>query len=115
VIWNTTVPEIKGNGNGVTGVRLKNVITNEETDFQCGGIFIYIGLDPNTQLFKEQLKMDEATRIITNEKMETNIPGVYAVGDVRETPLKQAVTAAADGSLAATIAISYIEALGDTH
>lgn len=115
VIWNTTVPEIKGNGNGVTGVRLKNVITNEETDFRCEGIFIYIGLDPNTQLFKGQLKMDEANRIITTEKMETNIPGVYAVGDVRETPLKQAVTAAADGSLAATIAISYIEALGDTH
>lgn len=115
VIWNTIVPEIKGNGNGVTGVRLKNVITNEETNFHCDGVFIYIGLDPNTQLFKGQLKMDEANRIITNEKMETNIPGVYAVGDVRETPLKQAVTAAADGSLAATIAIGYIEALQDTH
>jgi thioredoxin reductase (NADPH) len=115
MIWNTIVPEIKGNVTGVTGVRLKNVITNEENDFRCDGVFIYIGLDPNTQLFKGQLKMDEATRIITNEKMETNIPGVYAVGDVRETPLKQAVTAAADGSLAATIAIGYIEALGDTH
>lgn len=113
IIWNTVVPEIKGNGDGVTGVRLKNVITNEEKDFTCDGVFIYIGLDPNTQLFKGKLQMDDANRITTNEKMETNVPGVYAVGDVRETPLKQAVTAAADGSLAATIAIGYIESLHD--
>ena len=113
VIWDTTVPEIKGNGNGVTAVKLKNTKTNEEKDFPCNGIFIYVGLDPNTQLFKGQVAMDPAAKIITNEKMETNVPGVYGAGDVRETPLKQAVTAAADGSLAATIAIGYIESLHD--
>lgn len=113
VIWNTTVPEIKGNGMGVTSVKLRNVITNEEKDFACDGVFIYVGLIPNTQLFKGKIKMDEAGRIITNEKMETNIPGVYAVGDVRETPLRQAVTAASDGSIAATLAISYVEKLHD--
>jgi len=64
-------------------------------------------------LFKDKIKMDETGKIITNEKMETNVPGVYAAGDVRETPLKQAVTAAADGSLAATMAIEYIESLED--
>lgn len=113
VIWNTVVPEIEGNGNGVTAVKLKNIQTNEEKDFKCDGVFIYIGLDPNTQLFKGQVNMDPTGKILTNEKMETNIPGVYASGDVRETPLKQAVTAAADGSLAATIAIGYIETLHD--
>lgn len=113
VIWDTSVPEINGNGNGVVGVKLKNIKTNEEKDFKCDGVFIYIGLDPNSQLFNGKVAMDSGEKIITNEKMETNIPGVYAAGDVRETPLKQAVTAASDGSLAATIAISYIESLGD--
>lgn len=115
VIWNTIVPEIFGNSNGVTGVKLINILTNEKSTFPCDGVFIYIGLDPNTELFKGQVNMDSSNKIITNEKMETNIPGVYAAGDVRETPLKQAVTAASDGSLAATIAINYIESLSDNH
>ncbi|MBI3590211.1 MAG: thioredoxin-disulfide reductase [Candidatus Melainabacteria bacterium] len=115
VIWNTVVPEIRGNGNGVTTVKLKNIQTNEEKDFSCDGVFIYVGLDPNTLLFKNKVKMDEGGKIITNEKMETNVLGVYAAGDVRETPLKQAVTAASDGSLAATMAINYIESLEDKH
>lgn len=113
VIWNTTVPEIKGNVTGVTSVKLKNIETNDEKDFNCDGVFIYVGLDPNTQLFKGKVAMDPANKVLTNEKMETNVKGVYAAGDVRETPLKQAVTAASDGSLAATMAISYIESLED--
>ena len=113
VIWNTTIPKIKGDGNSVTSVKLKDMVTNQEKDFPCDGVFIYVGLDPNTQLFKEKLALDEAGRIITNEKMETSYPGVYAAGDVRETPLKQAVTAAADGSLAATMSIEYLESLND--
>ena len=113
VIWNTTVPEIKGDGNSVTGVKLKDVTSNKETEFKCDGVFIYVGLVPNTELFKGKVKMDGAGRIITNERMETNIPGVYAAGDVRETPLRQAVTAASDGSLAATLAINYVESLHD--
>ena len=115
VIWNTVIPEIIGNNNNVISVKLKDLQTSEVKNFNCDGVFIYVGLDPNTQLFKDQLKTDEAGRIITNEKMETNLPGIYAVGDVRETPLKQAVTAAADGSLAATIAIGYIETLEDKN
>lgn len=113
VIWDTTVPIINGNGNGVTSVKLKNIKTSEEKDFKCDGVFIYVGLDPNSQLFKDKVALDPGEKIITNEKMETNVPGIYAAGDVRETPLKQAVTAASDGSLAATMAISYIEALHD--
>ena len=113
VIWDTVVPEIKGNGSGVIGVRLKDIKTNAEKEFPCDGVFIYVGLDPNSQLFKSQVNLDPTGKIITSEKMETNIPGVYAAGDVRETPLKQAVTAASDGSLAATMAIGYIESLQD--
>ena len=113
VMWNTVVPEIKGDGNGVVGIAIKDVVTNETKEFPCDGIFIYIGLDPNTQLFKGKVGMDPQEKIITNEKMETNVKGVYAAGDVRETPLKQAVTAASDGSLAATMAIGYIESLSD--
>ena len=115
VIWDTAVPEIKGNGNGVTGVKLKNIKTSEEKNFSCDGVFIYIGLDPNSQLFKGKINLDPADKIITTEKMETNVAGVYAAGDVRETPLKQAVTAASDGSLAATMAIGYIESLHDVN
>lgn len=114
VIWNTVVNEIKGDGMSVVGLKVKDVVTNDVKDFPCDGIFIYVGLDPNTQLFKDKLKMDATGRLETTEKMETSVPGVYAAGDVRETPLKQAVTAAADGSLAATMAIEYIESLHDS-
>ncbi len=115
VIWDTVIPAIKGDVLGVTSVKLKNIKTNEENDFKCDGVFIYVGLDPNTELFKGQVNMDTGAKIITTEKMETNVPGVFAAGDVRETPLKQAVTAASDGSLAATIAIGYIESLHDNE
>lgn len=111
VIWDTSVPKINGDVLGVTSVTLKNAKTGEEKDFKCDGVFIYVGLTPNTELFKGLINLDSAGRIITNEKMETNVPGVFAAGDVRETPLKQAVTAAADGSLAATIALGYLESI----
>ena len=108
-IWNTAIESIEGDAFGVTGVKIKNLQTSESSSLACDGVFIYVGLEPNVELFKDQLQLDEGKRIITNEKLETNLEGVYAGGDVRVTPLRQAVTAAADGSLAATIAISYIE------
>jgi len=113
IVWDTTVPKINGDILGVTSVTLKDVKTGEEKDFKCDGVFIYVGLVPNTVFFKDLVNLDSGGRIITNEKMETNVPGVYAAGDVRETPLKQAVTAAADGSLAATMALGYLETLHD--
>jgi thioredoxin reductase (NADPH) len=113
IVWDTTVPKINGDVLGVTSVTLKNTKSGEEKDFKCDGVFIYVGLVPNTVFFKDLVNLDSGGRIITNEKMETNVPGVYAAGDVRETPLKQAVTAAADGSLAATMALGYLETLHD--
>jgi thioredoxin reductase (NADPH) len=112
-IWNSKVNKIEGDLFGVTKVQVENLKTNETYDLACDGVFVYVGLEPNVALFKDQINLDEGQRIITNEKLETNIPGVYAGGDVRVTPLRQAVTAAADGSLAATIAIGFIESLHD--
>lgn len=111
VIWDTVVEKINGDMLGVTSVTLKNTKTGETSEFSCQGIFIYVGLDPNTAFLEGVLKVDGAGKVITNEKMETNLAGVYAAGDIRNTPLKQAVTAASDGSLAATMAIGYVEAL----
>jgi thioredoxin reductase (NADPH) len=98
---------------GVTSVTLKNMKTGETSDFPCDGVFIYVGLSPNTQFLDGSVKIDGSGKIISNEKMETNIPGIFVAGDVRNTPLKQAVTAASDGSLAATMAIGFVEALED--
>ena len=115
VIWDTVVEKINGDMLGVTSVSLKNTKTGETEDFPCEGVFIYVGLDPNTQYLEGMIKVDGAGKVITNEKMETNIPGVFAAGDIRNTPLKQAVTAASDGSLAATMAIGFVESLEDSE
>jgi thioredoxin reductase (NADPH) len=111
IIWDTVVESINGDMLGVTSVTLKNLKTNEITEFPCEGVFIYVGLSPNTQYLDGSVAIDGAGKILTNEKMETNIPGVFACGDIRNTPLKQAVTAASDGSLAATMAIAFVESL----
>ncbi len=114
IIWNTVVEEIKGDMLGMNAVVLHDLKTNERKDFPCDGIFIYVGLSPNTQfLTGTGIAMDETGKIIANARMETNIPGVFVAGDVRNTPLKQAITAASDGSLAATSAIAFVEALED--
>ncbi|HHS48287.1 MAG TPA: thioredoxin-disulfide reductase, partial [Desulfurella acetivorans] len=73
------------------------------------GIFIYIGLTPNSKFAFDLIQTDEYGYIITNEEMETNIPGIYAVGDVRKKSLRQVVTACADGAIAASNAQKYIE------
>jgi len=112
IIWDTVVESINGDMLGVTSVTTKNVKTGETQELKCDGVFIYVGLSPNTQYLSEgSIAMDGSGKVISNEKMETNIPGVYVAGDIRNTPLKQAVTAASDGSLAATMAISFVESL----
>lgn len=114
IIWDTTIEKINGDMLGVTSVTTKDAKTGETKDFPCEGVFIYVGLDPNTQFLEGKIKVDGAGKIITNERMETSIPGVYAAGDIRNTVLKQAITAASDGSLAATMAIAYVESLHDS-
>ncbi|MFX0560507.1 thioredoxin-disulfide reductase [Tepidibacillus infernus] len=111
-IWNSTVEEIKGE-NRVEGVRIKNKETGEEIDFPCQGVFIYVGMVPLTEPFKNLGITNEAGYILTNNVMETKIPGIFAAGDVREKTLRQVVTATGDGSIAAMQAQHYIDKIND--
>jgi len=108
VIWNTVVVEIVGE-EAVEGVRLKNVKTGEEKVLNVSGVFVFIGVRPNTAFVKDVIDLDLAGFIITNENLETNIPGVYAAGDVRRKALRQVVTACSDGATAVFQAQNYIE------
>lgn len=112
-IWNSTVEEILGNDMQVKGLRLKDTQTGETSEITADGVFIYVGLDPLTAPFKGLGITDEEGWIPTNEKMETRIPGIYAVGDVRATVLRQVATAVGDGSIAGQEAYKYIEAMND--
>ncbi len=107
-IWNSVVKEIKGD-NLVTTAVLENVKTKEVSDLAVNGVFPYIGMTPNVELFSGQLQQDARGFIITDETMATSAEGVFAVGDVRTTPLRQVVTAAADGAVGAVYAVKYLE------
>lgn len=110
-IWNTVLDEVIGTDNplNVTGARLKNIKTNEITEIKVDGIFIAIGHKPNTKIFENQIKMDEEGYIITDpSNMHTNIPGVFASGDVQDKIFRQAVTAAGTGCMAALEAERYL-------
>ena len=106
-IWNTLVTEIMGE-EAVTGLRLKNVVTGEESTLPVAAVFIFIGLSPNTGYLKGRLPMDEGGHIFVNEWMETSIPGVFAAGDIRANSARQVVSAAGDGATAAIKADHYI-------
>ncbi len=107
-IWDSVVKEIKGD-NLVTTAILENVKTKKVSDLAVNGVFPYIGMTPNVELFSGQLQQDARGFIITDETMATSAEGVFAVGDVRTTPLRQVVTAAADGAVGAVYAVKYLE------
>ena len=106
--WDAQVTEILSDGGKVAGVRIKNLKTGEETAVDCDGIFVAIGRKPASDLFADQLDLDERGYIVAGESTETAIPGVYAAGDVRTKALRQVVTAAADGAVAAHYAEEYL-------
>lgn len=109
-IWDSVVEQIVGDDK-VNKVVLKNKKTGEKSEVPVDGIFVAIGQKPQTEIVKDQVKLDEKGYIITNEKMETNIPGVFAVGDIRQKILRQVVTAVADGAIASVSVSNYIEDL----
>ncbi len=88
---------------------LKNVQTGEITKHETDGVFIYVGLIPNVEIFKKYIKTDENGFVLADEHMETNVKGVYVVGDIRKTPLRQIVTAAADGAIAVIDMTKYFD------
>ncbi len=105
--WDSTVEEVLGEEK-VTGVRLKNVNTGKESVMRTDGVFVAIGYEPNTQIFKGSVDLDAKGYIVTRNETETNIPGVFAAGDVRDHKYRQAVTAAADGCKAAMDADRFL-------
>ncbi len=114
VLWDTVLEEIVGEeGKGVTALCLKNVKTDEESTLPVHGVFIAIGHDPSTQLFKGKVDMDDEGYIITApDSTATNIPGVFAAGDVKDKTYRQAVTAAGMGCMAALEADRFIHGEG---
>lgn len=108
-IWNSIVKKIEGEDT-VKALHIKNVKTQEETVLDVQGVFIYVGYNPNTEFLKEVVNLDEDNYIITDEKMATSVPGIFAAGDVRSKALKQIATAVGDGAKSAVEAEKYIEA-----
>lgn len=106
-IWNTEVISIEG-ADSVEGLKLRNVQTGSESALPVGGVFIAVGLIPNTAYLANIVKVDEYGAVITNDKMETNVPGIYAAGDVRANSVRQVITAAGDGATAAIYAQKYV-------
>ena len=109
-IFDSVPKEILGD-NLVNTLVLENVKTKEITNLYTNGVFPYIGINPNTDLINGQLEQDEKGFIKTDDKMSTSIRGIFAVGDIRITPLRQVITAASDGAVAAVYASKYIESL----
>ncbi|GFK21067.1 thioredoxin-disulfide reductase [Tetragenococcus halophilus] len=110
-IWDSNVQEITGDGNKVTGVKGVNNKTGEPFTADAGGIFIYVGIEPMSEPFRSLNITDENGWFVTNENMETTIPGIFAIGDIRKKELRQVVTATNDGGIAGQKAYQYITEL----
>ena len=109
-VWDSVVEKIEGENN-VQNLQIRNVKTGEVSDLGADGVFIYIGLLPNTDPFLDLGITDQEGWIETDENMQTSVPGIFAVGDVRQTVLRQVATAVGDGSIAGDAAYKYVESL----
>lgn len=107
-VWDSVVEEITGDGI-VQAVKLKNVNTGEVTEMNTDGVFIFIGHIPNTQLYEDQLEMDDSGYLVVDRYMQTNVPGVYAAGEVADSHFRQVVTSTGMGAAAAMQAIHFLE------
>ncbi|MEA4971673.1 Thioredoxin reductase [bioreactor metagenome] len=107
LIWNSQIKKLMFE-NTITGAELHNKVTGKTTTLECSGVFVAVGRMPNTSLVKNQLELDNEGYIVADETTKTNIPGVFAAGDVRQKPLRQIVTAASDGAVASKFAEEYL-------
>ncbi len=106
-VWDSEVKQLLRD-QAVTGVRVRNKKTGKERDIPCAGVFVAVGYLPNTELYRGQVELDEAGYVLADETTQTNLPGVFAVGDLRKKPLRQVVTAASDGAVAAHFIEEYL-------
>ena len=107
-MWDTVVDQVFGEQT-VQGLVVRNVKTGVQTTLAVNGVFVYVGMNPNTALLGDVLKLDDRGYIVANEEMATSVPGIFAAGDVRVKSLRQVVTACADGAIAAVNADRYIQ------
>lgn len=107
IFYDSVIEEIKGDLK-VSSISIKNVKNEQIQDYPLDGVFIFAGYQPNTQIFKDILKLNDNGYIVTNEQMETSIPGIYAAGDIREKTLRQVITAASDGAIAGVEVEKYL-------
>ena len=106
-VWNAQVESFRAD-DVLRGIQVKNLVTGEVQEIACDGLFVSVGRKPATELVKDQLTLDEAGYIMAGEDTKTNLPGVFAVGDVRTKQLRQIVTAVADGAMAAHMVENYL-------
>jgi thioredoxin reductase (NADPH) len=109
ILWNSLVTEIRADAQGVSAVKLQNTQTGNKSDLAADGVFIFIGFEPNNKLVPAGTKMNASGYVVTDEKCETNIPGIYVIGDLREKYFRQIVISASDGATAALAAAHYVE------
>ena len=111
ILYNTNTLEVLGDGEGVTGAKVKNSVTGEEQVIQCTGFFVAIGHKPNTDIFKSWIDLDQTGYIIGKPgSSKTNVPGVFVSGDASDKEYRQAITAAGTGCMAALDAERYLAA-----
>ena len=107
-IWDSVVTDVVGE-NRVEGVKIKNVRTGEESVLQVNGLFVAIGYDPNTEIFRGQIELDEKGYAVLKSNSESSVPGVFVAGDVHDFRYRQAITAAADGCKALLDAEKFVK------
>jgi len=110
LVWDTIPTRIVGEA-GVEGIDLKNVKTGQESRLSLQGVFVFVGYNPNNELVKGQLELDRRGFVVTNNDMETSVPGVFAAGDIRSKVLRQVSTAVGEGATAAFAAGKYVESI----
>jgi thioredoxin reductase (NADPH) len=115
VHMNTTTDEIIGDGKTVIGVKGTDKVSNKEVTFTVDGVFVFVGLKPNTHFLGKDVELDEIGFVKTNEKLETSLPGVFAAGDVRSGATMQIASAVGEGATAALRIREYLEALNKKH